>query len=138
MQQLKYKGVMFAVYSIIYYIFLYKEDYILYFVVDKNYAGILFLIINLILLIPLILLFVLKVRETILNYKTTKECFKKAGIFTAITFVTLLIIQFILVDLIIGPSLGTGVLMFWFIMGFLIFNSMFYATVFAYKVVMKR
>jgi len=136
--KVKYKGVIFAIYSILYFIFPMKQSDWFYFLIDKNYAGILFLIINLILLIPLILLFVLKVRETILNYKTTKECFKKAGIFTAITFVTLLIIQFILVDLIIGPSLGTGVLMFWFIMGFLIFNSMFYATVFAYKVVMKR
>jgi hypothetical protein len=63
---------------------------------------------------------------------------KKAGIFTLSTLISLLIIYFVIVGTIVQPSMGSGLLLFWFVIGWLFFNAAYYLTIFAYKKVMGR
>jgi hypothetical protein len=132
----------FSLVTIIFYYFMYEAFNLFYYIfpeqISEKTLVVFYYLINFIFLILLTYILIMIIKNNFTQSQTLKECFKKAGIFTLITFLTILAIYFVLINMIMGTNMGHGGLLYLFVLGFFVFNGAYYATIYAYKKVMGR
>ena len=125
-------SIWFSIVGIIFYIFVYKafELFYLFKIPSASItANILFYVLNIAFIVGLVYLFTKIIKNNLKTSKTAKELFSKAGAFTLITFISLLLIQLALWSPAIESTMGAGMLMLWFVLGFILFNMVYYLVI---------